>query len=132
MNDFLHKKFNIYSFQHCIFSRISLLSFKIINFVNSPIILHDTFLDNLLYKSYEELVNHNSNTRKLRNGKILKSSYPFDKHKKRTFDYFSSVFLDTFTSEQINYKFSFFKSFLNNNINILFNNFLSSFNLVNL
>ena len=39
-NEFLHKKFGIFAFQHRIFSRISTFSFKILNFNNSPKPLH--------------------------------------------------------------------------------------------
>ena len=71
INIYLHKRFGIYSFQHRIFSRISILSYKLLNFVSAPRILQDSIISNFA----NEL---NSNNASEDNWKILINGKKFE------------------------------------------------------
>ena len=47
-NNYLKKKFDIPAFQHRLFQRLSVLSFKLLNFKAAPEILKDDILKNYL------------------------------------------------------------------------------------
>lgn len=65
-------KYNIPSFQHRFFQRISIFAFKTLNFSSSPKILHENILDNFLKLSSSEMNVHASSysVRSLRNRNI--------------------------------------------------------------
>jgi len=46
MNTFLFDKFGIPAFQHRVFSRLSIFSFKLLNFSMSPRVLREVILEN--------------------------------------------------------------------------------------
>ena len=108
LNTYLVNKFNIPAFQHRIIHRLSVFSFKMLNFVSAPKNLKEVFLKSLEEKSLTEksvsvdLVGAQiepvfipENTRTLRNGKTFLSKPEIvTKYYLKTFDHFSKSFLN--------------------------------------
>ena len=132
INNFLHRKFNIFSFQHRIFKRISIFSFKLINFSNSP----EELLDTILKNNPEQkavLTSSSVNYKLLRNNKIVSNTlYTESKYIHSTFDYFSKVLIEAIGIERFLFTLSEFKIFLNLNLNNLFSYFNTKFCKFNL
>ena len=95
VNTFLLQKFDIPAFQHRLFQRLSVLSFKLLNFKAAPEILKDDIL-----KNYLDLSNFQLNPllipesfKELRSRTInIFSKDIISKYKIKTFSYFSNVF----------------------------------------
>jgi len=85
LNKYLIKKFNIPAFQHRIILRLSIFSFKMLNFVSAPKILKEVIVKNFQEKSLIEkpdLVDDNKesvfipeNTRTFRNGETFSTKH---------------------------------------------------------
>ena len=108
LNKYLIKKFNIPAFQHRIILRLSIFSFKMLNFVSAPKILKEVIVKNFQEKSLIEkpdLVDDNKesvfipeNTRTFRNGETFSTKH----------DVVSKFCLKHLTTSQ-----TLFKNFLN-------------------
>ena len=124
VNDYLHKRFGIYSFQHRLFSRISILSFKLLNFLDSPRILQKTMISNFISNIIEQPYSAD-NIKVLRNGKTIINSVSenISKHKQRTFKYFSAQLMSAIGSKNFDLQLPNFKYFVSLNINSIFNFF---------
>ena len=109
INNFL-KRFNLFSFQHRIFYRISMFS------INSK----------KLISKLEQNTNRNI-PYMLRNKDHLTVTQTNLKEGKKTLQYFFSKFLNTFYINHLNLKFSIFKNFVLSNLDLFFEHFVSIF-----
>lgn len=139
MNDYLQDKYNIPAFQHRLLQRLSIFSFKMLNFVSAPKILKE-----IIETKFQELKSQETNNadplfvpeniRSLRNRNVI--IYSQDAQSKfliNTFSYFSQTFLKCFKLDIFNLNYNqFFKEVATNINNIctsLINHF-AKFNLV--
>ena len=134
INNFLHKKFGIYSFQHRIFSRISILSFKLFNFLKSPKILQDIIVKNYVKHQAENLDELNYKT--LRNGKRIINTEvnTVSKYAHSTFKFFSDQIIVAIGIDAFSLNLNEFKKLISSNINYIFSYFslkFCKFNLIN-
>ena len=139
LNDYLQDKYNIPAFQHRLLQRLSIFSFKMLNFVSAPKILKE-----IIETKFQELKSQETNNadplfvpeniRSLRNRNVI--IYSQDAQSKffiNTFSYFSQTFLKCFKLDIFNLNYNqFFKEVATNINNIctsLINHF-AKFNLV--
>ena len=146
LNTYLVNKFNIPAFQHRIIHRLSVFSFKMLNFVSAPKNLKEVFLKSLEEKSLTEksvsvdLVGAQiepvfipENTRTLRNGKTFLSKPEIvTKYYLKTFDHFSKSFLNCFKLDIFEERLGKFNTWLNNNMTYVFRSFTENFSNFNL
>ena len=111
INDFL-KKYNLFSFQHRVFYRLSIFSFNCKN--NKTIDIIET---NLVRNTGHNLRNTNHLTRYHVN---LKEG-------KKTFHYFFSKFINSYYVNKFHLKFSLFKRFVFDNFDLFFDHFICIF-----
>jgi hypothetical protein len=135
LNTYLLEKFDIPAFQHRLFQRVSVLSFKLLNFKSAPEILKNHILENFL-----DLTNFQLNpqlipesTKRLRNRVInVFSTDVITKYKLKTFSYFSNIFLNCFDINIFNLSFKNFLIFLKEYNNVIYSAISSTFTYFNL
>ena len=126
INDFLKEKFNIFSFQARAFVRFSVFTFKMLHF-ESPLLLKDIMTNNILTQSLQDIVPLDD-TRTLRNNKVICTAN-IDIPKLTFFNY-SNQLIKCITIENFCSNLSFFKKYLNDNINFLIEKSnISNFNI---
>ena len=114
INDYL-ARYKLFSFQHRVFYRLSIFSFRIVS-TRKPINLF-----NDLRFNYDKKVNVS-----LRNKNSLSVPVLNKKVGERIFVCFFTKFINHFYIDYINIKFKIFKNFISNNLN----NFLSQFTIL--
>ena len=132
INDYLMEKFDIPAFQFRICQRLSIFSFKMLNYDSSPKILHDGLLSHFLKLSMVKLNPSalSENVKKLRNRdiNIFEHDSTIGKYEMRTFNYFFYAFLSKCLNiDYFNYSLSDFKLYLKNYISNIFVSFSSTF-----
>ena len=132
INSFLREKYGVSAFQHRIFHRISIFSFKLLNFLNKPKTLHECVLDNFLEKSAADVLPNNNINIKLRNNKEIIYSRSINKHEQTTFGYFNSKLIDSIGCSNFNLPYSSFVSYIKLNINSLVEYFSTKYCKFNL
>ena len=114
INNYL-KRYNLFSFQHRVFYRLSIFTFN-----NKKLI---------------SKLEHNSSRAipySLRNNEHLATIQTVLKEGKKTLQYFFSKFINSFYINYLNLKFSIFKNFVLSNIELFFENFIFLFPLFQL
>ena len=135
VNTFLLQKFDIPAFQHRFFQRLSVLSFKLLNFKAAPEILKDDIL-----KNYLDLSNFQLNPllipesfKELRSRTInIFSKDIISKYKIKTFSYFSNVFLNCFNLNIFNLSYKLFMIFFKEYNNVIYTAITNTFAYFNL
>jgi hypothetical protein len=120
INSFLLDKFGIPAFQHRVFSRLSIFSFKILNFSMSPKVLRDVILENFekLNEPEASTSDKPESVRVLRNRKVIISPDTLiTKYNLLTFSYFTYTFLNGISIEIYKLSFVNFLSFLKEETN---------------
>ena len=137
LNEYLLGKFNIPAFQHRIIHRLSIFSYKMLNFTSAPEILKENIVDNFLGSSIIQLSQKEplflpDNSKSLRNRVItISSNEKVSKYALKTFTYFSNVFLKCLNLDSFNLKFSSFITYVTSNIKSIFSAFLNRFSNFN-
>ena len=133
INNYLNSKFNINSFQSRIFTRISIFSYKILRFFNSPIILKEKFNSLFVNRSVNSLAPNQNDIRTLRNNKIIITSLvEASRFEKCTFNYLSSKIIDVIGADYFTQSLLKFKKFIYENVNNLVDSFCKNFLKLNL
>ncbi len=99
INTYLMEKFDIPLFQHRLFQKLAVLSFKLLNFRSAPKILKNDTVNNFLELSSFQInpLLIPESVRKLRGRAInISTMDTITKYKLKTFSYFSNIFLNCF------------------------------------
>ena len=126
------KKFGLNTFESRLFNRLSISSFKILNFTKSPCILKEEITDNYLRISLDNIFPNNSNSKVLRNNKKIENITFYSKYKIKTYDFISNLIVKTIGINNFNINLSLFKNFVNTNTNNLFKSFICKYDQLNL
>jgi len=135
INKFLLDKFGIPAFQHRVFSRLSIFSFKILNFSMSPKVLREVILENFekLNEPEASTSDKPESVRVLRNRKVIISPDTLiTKYNSLTFSYFTYTFLNSISIEIYKLSFVKFLSFLKEETNNIYESIVMSFSKFNL
>jgi hypothetical protein len=135
INTILLDKFGIPTFQQRVFSRLSIFSFKILNFSMSPKVLREVILENFekLNEPEASTSDEPESVRVLRNRKVIISPDTLiTKYKSLTFSYFTYTFLNSISIEIYKLSFVNFLSFLKEETNNICESLVMSFSKFNL
>ena len=116
------EKYGLFAFQHRALERMINFSYKIINFSQSPPILREQFVRN---KSRNLSYN-------LRNGNNFVETSAKTRNGEKTFGYFYTRLANQFVVNREGLKLSTFKNSIFNNINLIFNDAIKTFDKFNL
>jgi hypothetical protein len=121
-NDYNNKlqQIGLFNFQHRFIQRTSLFIHKILNLSSSPPNLKNKFIFNSNLNKHHLLRNSTD--------LYVPSIGKFNHYGEETFEYFFSKFINNLIINDINLNFTFFKSRIMNNINLIFILFTNIFN----
>ena len=133
INDYILEKFNIQAFQHRLFHRLSILSFKMLNFESSPKILHNVILENFLeLSSFEMNLLHVPDCKKVLRNRVITIFDADIISKLKTFSYFFNMFFNCVNLDIFNLPLNNFMSYIRQNTNIIFTSLTNTFSYFNL
>jgi hypothetical protein len=135
INNCLMEKFDIPAFQHRLFHRLSVLSFKLLNFRSAPQILKNDIVNNFLELSSFQLnpLLIPESIRKLRSRAIYISSTDIiTKYKLKIYSFFSNIFLNSFDLNIFDFCFRDFLIFQKDYINLIYTFISKTFTYFNL
>ena len=129
------EKFDIPAFQHRLFQRLSVLSFKLLNFKAAPQILKDDILNNFLDLSNLQLnpLLVPESIKELRSKTInIFSKDSISNYKMKTFSYFTNAFLNCFNLNIFNLSYKLFIILFKEYQNVIYTAITNTFTYFNL